>query len=984
VNQTSFTYPLDSVEFDSVTTGAFGDIEVGMTVLFGSSAGDDDLGRQRIRAAADSNTVNIGRSSQGVKDGEVNLSDDAYITVLEDYRLWAKIPYIDSDGNMFKDSSLALGTNGTQPPPVANAGPWKAGKVSAGVLTADFDGTNSFAVASGASISSYAWDFGSGATPASSSASTVSGVTFPAGERWIKLTVTDSNAKTHTARALIVAIDDDTFPAITAFRVTSDMLNRQGHTMAFELISDALVSTYPDGTAVIYWEEEFYGGTTAKLAGYSDREEIKFIGWIDTESSSISVDINRGRIPNQTIQCIDPAGRLRKLPSFRQVVERNPSADEWTELAGLNMDRFMWYLMHWHSTVLEVTDWDWSGTGETYLFPRLQSDGGDLFDQVNARAKAIAHNFGCDQQGRLITQPDPMLQASADRTAVEIVDLDESDWLRINVSRNRHPKVHWLRGAALEAHATNFTPRFCIAPGSAPGQGVDARDQNYQIVDDQDELNAREGNRYARQNSEIQNLDLMLAHPGDAGIVPALMEWVEVTLPAAFAAQRGYSFTNARFLPIQVSINHDNDRGAKRATVTLEFETEGQPAATVIPPVGTNIPTWKNKFPTVTPPTPVAPVVEIPSGYATIAAFNSDGYIYLTDNFDEATPEWTRVDMTSGWEVGEIFLKMEVDPGSPFNLGTGQEANCWIITQWSIYYITDVFDKGSGRSIASQHDFNVQGGSYIERSIHAQRSTAGKCVVAYHNRDHGTYPGTWVSWTDDRGATWNDVQVTAENKAAVNNFPGVHVSYKVDGLVYTSGFTDTVNRVALYKSEDLGATWAELIEYGFVAVFLALDIHCPPDAPSGNPTDSLMFHNLQLAAGQLTLRYYDVDTAAGEDISPLAFNAGKWGGRWTIHSYPLDGDIMVIHTTRLSDDKSILWTSIDGGDSWTNKQEYPTGSPQARHAGISGDDPDVAYICGTEGLIEYTDDFFATVQDKNGNIDVDFPGRGEFHFLMGG
>ena len=84
VNSLSFGYPLGQVPYDGVTAGDYTAVQPGMTVLFGTAPGGDDLGRQRVRRAATDTTLYIGRSSRGVRDGEVDLQDDAHITVLDD------------------------------------------------------------------------------------------------------------------------------------------------------------------------------------------------------------------------------------------------------------------------------------------------------------------------------------------------------------------------------------------------------------------------------------------------------------------------------------------------------------------------------------------------------------------------------------------------------------------------------------------------------------------------------------------------------------------------------------------------------------------------------------------------------------------------------------------------------------------------------------------------------------------------------------
>ena len=159
VNQASFTYPIGQVQYDTVTTGTFNNILPNMTVFFGSSAGASDLGVSRVRKLADSDTLFFGRSSQGVRYGEVDLTDNCYITVFYDWRVWPKIPYIDSDGVRYMDHDLDYATYGADSPPVSNAGPAFAGTIDSGtgLITVSFSASASFTTEPGATIASYGW-----------------------------------------------------------------------------------------------------------------------------------------------------------------------------------------------------------------------------------------------------------------------------------------------------------------------------------------------------------------------------------------------------------------------------------------------------------------------------------------------------------------------------------------------------------------------------------------------------------------------------------------------------------------------------------------------------------------------------------------------------------------------------------------------------------------------------------------------------------
>ena len=145
VNMASATYPLDEITYDGVTVGSSGNVWPGMTVLLGSSAGADDYGRQRVRDYPSSSVLPVGRSSIGTRDGELTVVDNAYITVLDEFKVWAKIPVIDGD-TIYKDSDILPSDNLENPAPKANGGIGFAGTIDPGTgrITVEFDATDSF------------------------------------------------------------------------------------------------------------------------------------------------------------------------------------------------------------------------------------------------------------------------------------------------------------------------------------------------------------------------------------------------------------------------------------------------------------------------------------------------------------------------------------------------------------------------------------------------------------------------------------------------------------------------------------------------------------------------------------------------------------------------------------------------------------------------------------------------------------------------
>lgn len=127
VNMPSATYPIQDIVYDTVTTGVYTDMAPDMFFALGSTAGGDDYGRGRLRAMPTATTLKVGRSSQGTNDGELDVVNNAYITVYDDYRVHAKIPYITSTGVMYKDSDVPVSDRTTEPPPCCQHRPGMGG-----------------------------------------------------------------------------------------------------------------------------------------------------------------------------------------------------------------------------------------------------------------------------------------------------------------------------------------------------------------------------------------------------------------------------------------------------------------------------------------------------------------------------------------------------------------------------------------------------------------------------------------------------------------------------------------------------------------------------------------------------------------------------------------------------------------------------------------------------------------------------------------
>lgn len=944
------TYPVANIDYDTVTLGAYTDTERGMTVLFGSSDGADDYGRNRLRQPANANRVRIALSSQGVNDGEVNVVDNAYITVLDLYQMWWCPPRYEDDGTQYMDYRFKVSDNNVNTPPVAIAGVGYAG--SNGVVP--LDSSESYATTPGASIASRLWDFADGTPTIGNSASTSPTVDFPPGFRWVLLTVTDSNGKTGKTR-IPVRVEGDGIGTITNFRVTNRRLAFEGQEISFLIKEDIDMSEYPDGTLVMYWEEEYYGNTQTSLAGPSGREHMRFIGYLQKESTNI--DVLTGATE---ITCVDVAQRLRTVPGFPFIVANADTPVGWSEMDGLNIDRYMHFLLRWTTTALEVAPFYWSGLGSTYVAMALDSNQGTPWDQVAELAEAICHRFTCDSFGQLKVKPDPMLQDTADRTAVEIVTLTPDDYADLQYEYNREPQVGWLDSAAVKARQDKAKAIIVQAPGKIPGQGSEQMTINHRLVATGAEFRAQEGHRYARENSRYSLFTLRLLHPGYAGIEPANMEWVRVIIND-FEGVRGRTI-NARFLVHEVSYTY-NDNGQVECYLTLEIETDGSGAVNYIEPL--EVATADEDEPIFQPNDPVDVVAD------TVVVFTQDGFAFITDDFSSSPPTWFSLGNLAP-DGGNAFLQFEEDPFSPYYTGAGTAINGYLLSQQTLRYVQDLQGACTVTTLITFES------GWRGHSMSVSKLVQGHVVIVSQNP---LVAETWAYYSTDGT---NFTQVVINNHASHTQLYwlcGCWMSEIVAGKVFASVINDAETETRGFVSEDYGATW-NLVDVGTDKIYLTsafsssiADCGTHIIVPAEGLENVAYLARIDTSVARL-IRSNGTSSPYVDDITPIV-SSTPYGPdptrRQSIGVSPADSDIIALvgvdygGTATLpefvSGDHGVFY-SDDGGASWTTVVS-PDSTVNYRNCRVYADGQVI--IFGKDAVIAVSDSGAAPV-DKQGAL----------------
>lgn len=385
--------------------------------------------------------------------------------------------------------------------------------------------------------------------------------------RYMRLNITDNNGAAYVEIfEFYMTMDQSPYKPLTAFNVTEQRLSQQGQRMGFDVFEDISESDYPPGTLVCYFEREVLNGVVGSLstAAPSGRTNVKFWGWLDEAREVIRAGEGSNEKRTQ-LAALDVGGRLGQLPGFPFVIENDYTRAlpaYYNQMAGACIDRLLYLMARWLSNAAEITDFLPLRGFSMWVFPILEVGGSDLWEMMRGRAEAALMRLGCTKWGSLAVYYDYQIQTTYDLPAPK-VSIGADDIVEISYTSQPTPRLHWNWSAAVAINfddpvAGGFTVTSYrgVAPGNAPGQGVNSAEQNEMLVRGQDDMLQRGGQTYAYQNAALSRVAVTLAHGADTGLDPAQMQYIAVTLSADYAARRGITWATTKMWLYEMDIRH--------------------------------------------------------------------------------------------------------------------------------------------------------------------------------------------------------------------------------------------------------------------------------------------------------------------------------------------------------------------------------------------------------------------------------------------
>jgi hypothetical protein len=602
VNQSfDTTDSITEVIFDGVTTGAYTDILPGMTAWIGSGAGLDDLGQCRIRKAATSSILYLGETS------EIAWTDNLYITVVNEFGLWAK--HLTIDGNLPRmDYDIEYSDQHTNLDPVPVLGPdvvaWLTGATVAITPTA----SGSWVL--GSTITSYSWAAPGASATASLTTATPTLTYNAAGQYRIACTVTAANGKTFTGYRKVFIYSAASMPLVPVLENCAGDWESGGWSFSVTLYESAGLTTIRDRAKCILFSRDYYAGVDGSIGPVPGSENVIACGWLDGSPESLEYNSEAGSVK---FSVRGPAYWLSKIPGYPAgVKDTADTPTTWLLYDGLTVAAGLWHFLHWRSTATAIMDITLMPDAD--LIPATEAPAGSLWQQLEAMAyQTILAKPVCDRYGRLFIQVDTQFTPLADRSTIPTVQaIAANDWRHedgIQIDRRTTSEVSLLEVSGVNYDGTASAPMISRAPGNVYKRfgRIEAFDRL--LFADQAAANNLAGLMLAQMNNPYPSVVIPLAANNRlVDIAPA--QYVTLSVAAA-DTPRGITWTNQKLIPRRVSFNHDTESGALLTDLDCEAETTGtgQPAGvTVVPPQPP-----ANNFPPTTPSTPDFPVIPPPN-----------------------------------------------------------------------------------------------------------------------------------------------------------------------------------------------------------------------------------------------------------------------------------------------------------------------------------------------------------------------------------
>jgi hypothetical protein len=621
---------VSQITFDGAS-GTLSDVKPGMTLYVGSSAGAFDLGMCRIRKAPIAGTFYVGLTS------EITWADNCYLTVVDDFDLWAKHATINSSA-LAMDVDVTYSNQHTAFSPVPVLGSHAVAWLDEASVDVDFDAGDSWVI--GSTISGYAW-FAPGSSASSGMTSATPTITYDTpGCYRVLCTVTAANGKTTTGVRHVFVYDRTDNQPSTVFQLSQCVgdYDTGGWMFDMSMQAEASLSEIRDRSLVVLFAEDWYGSTQQSIGPIENRENIVCVGRVVGES--IRWDRESGLV-HFTVQGFQYwLNKIKTFPVDLLFAANTPTS--WSQMPAMTVDRILYHVLYWHSTAIETMDF--YPTQNTCYAPDGKTMASTIWGQLSDIALSrVMASPGVDRFGRLHVQIDSQMVPEVDRDWANVMDITDVDFNEaIELQRVTVQDCSLVTLSTQQADISGKVQvLYSLSPGHVPLRYGEPEQADRLLAATQAKSNQLAGLLLGWRTNEYPDIPLVFAMNNRMlDLYPRQMCGLTI---AEGNTPRGIAF-DGNIIPRRMTIFFDADSGYMHSELNFEAETFEQINTNGDVPEGSDlsIPPIPNiKIPNLPPLEPIfwGDVSSAPNGPSTVILLDDDKGILFTKNFSADVSE---------------------------------------------------------------------------------------------------------------------------------------------------------------------------------------------------------------------------------------------------------------------------------------------------------------------------------------------------------
>jgi hypothetical protein len=574
------------------------DILPDMTLLIGTSIGASDVGKVRIRTGTSSEFI-------VAENSDISWNDDLYLTVLNYVDVWTVYPkHLTDPANdenilFYKDYDIEYTNQNEVLGSFPCAGPHRAAFLDGGVASIYYTATGTVNV--NGESPSYLWEF-EGSPTGTSTLETPGIINYTQpGHYKTTLTVTTTGTCSDVTHRFVSIYDRENEGGDMPI-VKWDLFNLSGSRAEGGYTATIRVHEHiddiQDNSLVVIFADDWYGNTKTSLGGNSPgNSTIMFVGYIlkgtiqyNYRESYVEFDI--GNIHEM----------MRRANGFSISCESVENPTTWFEIQDMNVPKALYHYLRWHSTVLKVADFQYTGDARKHQY--FDTDRESLFDAIdNFLRVGVCGEVISDRQGKLWAEIDVNATHEAPTSIPTTMIMNNQDWMgEPSIEESQIGELSYLEAGGVAYNGPTlgtFSILLSQAPGAAPSyRGTVERMQGLILVD-QAQLNDLAGDVFAYKNAKHTVSMQLAGNYRNIDIAPKELCKLNIGRDDTV---RGIQFTNKAFHPMSMGWNWSSEKAFlypnvvfNEVTNGIGGETEPVPAETVDVPVipdtgGFNIP----------------------------------------------------------------------------------------------------------------------------------------------------------------------------------------------------------------------------------------------------------------------------------------------------------------------------------------------------------------------------------------------------------